>query len=703
VQAEPPSIPAPSLDPVHEGVQIAVVWGPGGSPNLPLNGASLDVLSDPGLVRVGGQATPGGGGQQVFINPPGSTAHQYRATQALCNRSAPSDPISVVPCAQQPAATIKPPLPGDTQIQLIDFIPGGEILVFANGVEIGHGGGPVVQLSRAVAQGETIIVLQKIGDCESRQVYQIPVDCALGGDARACSGEWPAFRHNGLRNASQPNASAASNPYQVKKLQEVWRFPASGQPAVGRFRASPIVYRGMVYVGSGDGYLYAIDAATGKLVWQYPLAGAQALTSQYQSNPSSYGIASSAAIARIRNEIDAVIFAAPDRSIGAGLGSGRIFALNAQTGAVIWRSPELARLTGTMYGSTSELHEQFGYSSPLVLGDRIFVGIGDHGDNPIQNGRVVAVNLTDGLPAAGFGFTATGTRGGGVWSSVAGGLDSAGLYVTTGNVKSWNPTEPTPNHGLSLLRLNSNTGNVVWKLQPVPFAMDEDPDWASGASLVSGTCGQVVVSTMKDGWTYAVNRGDVAPGSASVRWQFPANGFPFTPGDGTTHGDSRYQNPGAAWNDVFITMDGGEELGTEASNLPGFTRLHALNICASSGGRIRWVVDVPGASPATDQRDRRLGPPTVSRGIVYVGTDQGHLVAIADPSVWPTQGSRCSRPDITDNATCTANGFSLVPVPSILRDLPLGSGSIYTEPVLAGGRVFVSTDGGRVFMLAPGP
>ena len=694
VQAEPASIPAPKLDPIQENVNIAVVWGPGGPPNLPLNGANLEVFSNPGTVKVGGQPTPGGGGQQVFINPKASTANQYLATQALCTRSPPSDSVPVVPCAQQPPATIKPPIPGDTQIEVITFIPGSEILVFADGVEIGDGGGPVVQLSQPVAEGQTIIVLQKVGDCRSSQVYQIPVQCSLGGDGRACSSEWPAFRHNALRNGTQPNVSVLSNPYLVKKLAIVGRYPATG--SVGAFRASPVVHGGRVFVGSGDGHIYAFDAATGGHLWQYPPAGQPALLTSYANqNPSSRGIAASAMIAAIPDRGDAVIFAAPDRSVGSGLGSGRLFAIRVTDGTEIWKSPELARLTGTTSGSTSELHENHGYSAPLALGRLVYVGIGDHADSPIQKGRVVAVRLTDGQPASGFGFEATNTRGGGIWSSIAGGLTDDALYVTTGNSRAGGGP-PNPNHGLSLLRLDPQTGTLVWKLQPVPYDMDNDPDWAAGAHLLSATCGQVVVSTMKDGWSYAANAASPGAPAASLRWQFPPTGF-FSPGDGTAHGDTRYLVPGAAWNDVFFTMTGGENVVSQVNS--GFGRIHALNVCAGGGGRVRWTADIPSA---TLGQAYQMGPPSITRGIVYVGTAAGHLVALADPSAWPTQGSRCSRPDIS-NTDCAANGYSLVPIPSVLRDLNLAGGTIRTEPVLAGGRVYVATEQGVVFIIEPRP
>jgi hypothetical protein len=235
----------------------------------------------------------------------------------------------------------------------------------------------------------------------------------------------------------------------------------------------------------------------------------------------------------------------------------------------------------------------------------------------------------------------------------------------------------------------------------VPFALDGDPDWASGATALKASCGTVAVSTQKDGWTYAVNAGPVAPGAPSVRWQFPATGFPFAPGDGTAHGDTRYLVPGAAWSDVFITMTGGANVVSQVGD--GFTRLHGLNVCASKSGRLRWLFDVPNTQGC--DRDNRcpayqLGPPTVTRGIVFVGTAQGRLVVFADPTKSPHAGLRCSNPRIA-NANCVANGFQLVPQPDLLADVLLDGSSILTEPALAGGRVFVATGAGNVFMLQP--
>ncbi len=510
--------------------------------------------------------------------------------------------------------------------------------------------------------------------------------------------DWPQYRYNERRSGDQPAASALSNPVRVPSLAVRWSWQPPVSP--GAFYSSPVVYGNRVFVGNGNGHFYALDAATGALAWQYPPAGGAALTSLYLSNPSSYGIASSAAIARIRGRA-AVIFGAPDRSIGAGLGSGRLFALDAATGSEIWKSAEVARLTGTSHGSTAELHEQIGYSAPLVFFNRVYIGVADHGDNPIQKGRVVAVDVATGAIEPAFSFSATGTRGGGVWSSLAGHGD--GIFVTTGNTRCWNggcQPEPAPNHGLSMLRLDKHTGALAWKLQPVPFALDDDPDWSAGAMVMTGTCGQLVASVQKDGWAYAVLAGSAAPKPPPVRWQFPPTGYPFTPAPGISHGDTHYKKPGATWKDVLFIVTGGHSRPLDGAS-SGYGKLHALNACAPDARRVRWILDVPGATHS----GYSLGPPSVTGGIVYIGTDLGHVVAIADPDVSapPASAQRCENTHYT-LAQCSAAGYHPVPIPNVLADvaLPLGAGDgVWTEPALAGGRVFVTTRGGHVYMLSP--
>ena len=146
----------------------------------------------------------------------------------------------------------------------------------------------------------------------------------LFASATAGCESWTFFRGDQSRTGDQKVSDALSDPSRVGGLHVVWRFHP---PGAAGFTSSPIVpYNGTVYIGNGNGIFYAVDASTGVEKWHYP--GKGTLTSQFTCNPSSFGIASSATFTFI-GLTPVVIFAAPDQSIGTGLGEGRLFALNA--------------------------------------------------------------------------------------------------------------------------------------------------------------------------------------------------------------------------------------------------------------------------------------------------------------------------------------------------------------------------------------
>lgn len=178
----------------------------------------------------------------------------------------------------------------------------------------------------------------------------------------------------------------------------------------------------------------------------------------------------------------------------------------------------------------------------------------------------------------------------------------------------------------------------------MPFELDGDPDWASGPQSARTSCGSVVASTQKDGWSYAANAVSATAPLASVIWQFPPTGFPFTT-QPPIHGDTRYLVPGAIWEDVFITMTGGVRI--SITTLDGFNKLHGLNLCGNRQDPVRWLFDVPNTVPNTDYQ---LGPPTGTRDVFFVGTEQGRLIVFADPTVVPHAGLRCTNPNVVNRS-----------------------------------------------------
>jgi hypothetical protein len=387
--------------------------------------------------------------------------------------------------------------------------------------------------------------------------------------------------------------------------------------------------------------------------------------------------------------------------------------LDAVTGALISESDPVALITSdSVNEDTTQPRQRIGLSSPLPLAGRTYVGVYGFADEPMGIGRIIAVDSL-GHIVSGFNFSAVGTDaspadtfGGSVWNSPA--TDGNSVYFTTGNVQCDNlvcqKAEPVPDNALSLLRIDKTTGGIIWKFQAVPFALDHDDDWAAGATIMKSSCGELIASVQKDGWAYAVRAGNGAPGAASLQWQFPPTGLGTVFLD-APHGDGQYTGPGAAWGDVLIIAAGGESLVADGVTA-GYGRLHALNACATAEqDRVRWIADL---DPGVGKGGYGIGTPTVTHGIVYIGvytSTGGHLVALADPSIAPPAGYRCSDIDYTTESDCTAAGYKMVPIPQVLADVALPDGGapgwMRSEPVLAGGRVFVGTGFGHVYMLAP--
>lgn len=524
--------------------------------------------------------------------------------------------------------------------------------------------------------------------------------------ATPTTADWTTHRGNpqrtGLRDAA---ASALYTADALSKLKVLAEFRLPG-PLPGTdewtngFWSSPVIAGDRLYIGGGNGYLYALDRKTLQVVWQFPKAGDPALTSKFTCNPSSYGIAASAVVTKI-GATEAVIFGAPDQTLGAKLGDGRLFALDAKTGNVLWKSPALAKITGTqeLSGNNTdeqnakafaEQHEQIGYSAPLVVGDKVYVGTANHCDNPIQTGRIHAVNLADGSLDAKFSFVAGQPRGGGIWSSLA--SDGTDIFATTGNIRSGvQPGETiTVNHALALVHVKGDTGAVVSKVQPVPPELDDDPDWAAGATVLTSTCGTMAVSTMKDGWTYALS---AVAQPDTMLWQYPKTVYPFATSDNwTEHGDTRFLRSGVGWKNVFVTMTA--SLNVNVKKVSNYNRLHGLNACAGEGDRVRWIYDVPNVPKDAAYA---LGSPTGTAGFFFVGTRTNWLIAFADPSVASPIGYRCQHPDVPNNI-CTESGFRLVPDPRTIASVQL-PGPVSGEPVLADDRIYVATTNGIVAAL----
>ena len=94
---------------------------------------------------------------------------------------------------------------------------------------------------------------------------------ALGSGGAAsgqASADWPGFMFN-TTHTSYNAAATSITPSNVADLQPVWRWiaPASPNAGVNSLYATPVSVGGVVYVGSDDGEFYAVDEATQKVLW----------------------------------------------------------------------------------------------------------------------------------------------------------------------------------------------------------------------------------------------------------------------------------------------------------------------------------------------------------------------------------------------------------------------------------------------------
>jgi len=130
-----------------------------------------------------------------------------------------------------------------------------------------------------------------------------------------------------------------------------WKF-ATGGP----IRSSPAVVAGLVYFGSYDGVFYALDAASGKLKWKFDTPGEQQFAAR--------GLHAYFPRAQVIPDFWDFFLSSPvvdSGSVYFGSGDGNVYALAAASGELKWKFPTQGVV----------------HSSPALAGGVIYVGSWD--------------------------------------------------------------------------------------------------------------------------------------------------------------------------------------------------------------------------------------------------------------------------------------------------------------------------------------
>lgn len=339
--------------------------------------------------------------------------------------------------------------------------------------------------------------------------------------------EWKTYAANMGRNAVFPLPESAPA---LLKNGVAWSFagagaiPLNGPPMNGDFKTTaytvgmPVgvsVVRGILYVGDDNGYTYAVNAMTGKLIW------AHYGWNMNMSNPLVDGerVIVSTGNAYF-NYARTMQYVRGKRTVrGPGLNS--IYALDRTTGREIWAfhtpgeiMPTAVDVGGYLYVGTGDGHVYkvdaatgkqvwktdirsfVSMSSPVAGDGYIFVG----GTYPNyfyaldqKTGRVAWKMTVPGLVATGISDCTPAY--------------ADGIVVQEATVKSGDASDPVAN---VLLALDAKTGKLLWQQRmsngPIPPAMKTaTPMIAAGivyvGSPVSGNYHAFELKTGKRLWT----------------------------------------------------------------------------------------------------------------------------------------------------------------------------------------------------------
>ncbi len=231
------------------------------------------------------------------------------------------------------------------------------------------------------------------------------------------------------------------SPSNVTNLKLKW----IAQTAKG-LRGSPIYANGVTYTATFDGQLKAYNATTGTLIWQYN---------------SNMGFESPSA-PLIDPTTNMVFFGTMGYEEG-GVPTP-FFALNAQTGALLW--------------SMIIPWNDFGF--PTLAFNTIYLG------NSHENGPAFLYALDE---LTGHLVWQYNTNGG-VWGAVAADTSTNAVFTAVGN-----PSD-------QVISLNASTGAVNWKYTVPHFEGDDDP--GSGILVDNG----FVYVNSKNGSLYAIHEND---------------------------------------------------------------------------------------------------------------------------------------------------------------------------------------------------
>ena len=313
-----------------------------------------------------------------------------------------------------------------------------------------------------------------------------------------------------------PPGAAEINASNLQTLELDWAFAF---PDAQRARSHPLIAGGVLFTGSQNGTVYALDAATGCMLWSFE-ARAEVRTGIVISPWDE------------KNKLNPQIF--------FGDLVGNIYAMDAITGGLNWQIHPEGHPAATITG-TPTLYEGILYAPISSL--EVVSAVDENYECCTFQGSVVAIDVRDGSilwkqktiekPPSQTGRNSAGTinhgpSGAPIWNSPAIDIKRNQIYVGTGE----NYSSPATKTSDAILALDLKTGEIKWVYQATigdawnsscgsktnaNCPVENGPDFDFGASIVlaKATNGKdYVIGPQKSGVVHAIN-----PDSGKLIWK----------------------------------------------------------------------------------------------------------------------------------------------------------------------------------------
>lgn len=364
--------------------------------------------------------------------------------------------------------------------------------------------GVMREVGNKLTQGERLAVAGLLGKAVAAPVNQIANHCTASptmSPAAVSGPAWSSWGASSKNGRFQNEAGAKLNASDVPKLQLKWAF---GVPDATSMRSQPAVYAGRVFL-AGPAGIYSLDAATGCLHWA---------TSAAATIRSGVGIAATGALTLVVFGDAAGYVRALDASTGELVWQ---YHADDHPASMVTSTPVYHN--GRLYFGVSSFEEVRAITPGYVCCS--FRGSVQAVD--AATGKLLwKTNTVAQVAAPGKntkrGAKTMGPSGAGVWTTPTLDPDHNMMFVTTGD----NYSEPATKTSDAVLAVAMDTGKILWSKQltegdaynsscPLadkancPDADGPDFDFGSPAILVTMANHRVLVLAQKSGMLHGVD------------------------------------------------------------------------------------------------------------------------------------------------------------------------------------------------------